>query len=286
MNGIELKNVTKQYKGFALQDVSFTVPQGSIMGLIGENGAGKTTTLRLILNMIRRDSGTINVFGMDNLKHEREIKAQIGVVLDRSCFNETLRLKDVRAIMRSIFRKQWDDALFDDYVRRFDLPSNKKVKEFSRGMGMKLSIAAALSHHPKLLILDEATSGLDPIIRSEILDVFLDFIQNEEHSILVSSHITSDLEKIADYITFIHDGRVALSEPKDKLMYEYGILKCAQDLFDALTREEVAGYRKTAFGYEVLVRDKEAIARKYEGAVLDNAALEDIMLYMVKGEQK
>lgn len=286
MNGIELKNVTKQYKDFALRDVSFTVPQGSIMGLIGENGAGKTTTLRLILNMIRRDSGEINIFGQDNLKHEREIKAQIGVVLDRPCFNETLRLKDVRAIMRNIFRKQWDDALFDGYVRRFDLPDNKKIKEFSRGMSMKLSIAAALSHRPKLLILDEATSGLDPIIRSEILDVFLDFIQDEEHSILVSSHITSDLEKIADYITFIHDGRVALSEPKDKLMYEYGILKCAQDLFDALTREEVAGYRKTAFGYEVLVRDKEAIARKYEGAVLDNAALEDIMLYMVKGEQK
>lgn len=286
MNSIELEHVTKRYKDFTLQDVSFALPQGSIMGLIGENGAGKTTTIKLILNMIARDGGTIRVFGKDNLKCEQEIKQEIGVVLDRNGFNETLRLKDVKAIMRNIFRARWDDSLFDGYARQFQLPQDKKLKELSRGMATKLSIAAALAHRPRLLILDEATSGLDPIIRSEILDVFLDFIQDEAHSILISSHITSDLEKVADYITFIHDGRVALSEPKDKLRYEYGILKCGQELFDALAKEEVAGYRKSGFGYEVLVRNREEIARKYDNAVIDGAALEDIMLYTVKGEQK
>lgn len=286
MNSIEVKNVSKHYQDFSLRDVSFFVPQGSIMGLIGENGAGKTTLIKLILNMIRRDSGTIELFGKDNVTCEQEVKAQIGVVLDKTCFNDTLKAKDVKAIMRGVFGARWDDALFDRYMEEFSVPRQKKIKEFSRGMSMKLSIAVALAHRPKLLILDEATSGLDPIIRSEILDVFLDFIQDESHSILISSHITSDLEKVADYITFIHDGRVALSEPTDKLRYEYGVLKCGQEIFDALDGSDVAGYRKTSFGYEVLVRDAEAIARRFEGAVMDSAALEDIMLYTVRGEQK
>lgn len=285
-NAIELKNVSKQYKDFALNDVSFTVPKGSIMGLIGENGAGKTTTIKLILNMIKKDAGSIRIFGADNIEHEREIKEQIGVVLDRLSFNDQLKLKEIAAIMRAIFSKSWDDQLFAEYVRNFKLPQDKKVKELSRGMGMKLSIAIALAHRPKLLILDEATSGLDPIVRSEILDVFLDFIQDEEHSILISSHITSDLEKVADYITFIHEGRVALSESKDKLLYEYGVLKCGEELFHALDQNDIAGYRKSSFGYEALVCDREKTTRKYEGAVIDSATLEDIMLFTVKGEQK
>lgn len=286
MESIKLENVCKQYKDFALRDVSFTVPTGSIMGLIGENGAGKTTIIKLILNMIKRDAGNIRVLGMDNLEYERKIKSQVGVVLDRIGFNEQLRLKEVAAIMRAIFRGSWDDALFREYAEKFRLPQDKKIKEFSRGMGMKLSIAAALSHRPKLLILDEATSGLDPIIRSEILDEFLDFIQDEEHSVLISSHITSDLEKVADYITFIHDGKVAMSESKDKMLYEYGILKCGEELFQKVEQKDIAGYRKSSFGIEALVYDRESAARKYEDAIIDRATLEDIMLFTVKGEQK
>ena len=286
MESIKLENVCKQYKDFALRDVSFTVPTGSIMGLIGENGAGKTTIIKLILNMIKRDAGNIRVLGMDNLEYERKIKSQVGVVLDRIGFNEQLRLKEVAAIMRAIFRGSWDDALFREYAEKFRLPQDKKIKEFSRGMGMKLSIAAALSHRPKLLILDEATSGLDPIIRSEILDEFLDFIQDEEHSVLISSHITSNLEKVADYITFIHDGKVAMSESKDKMLYEYGILKCGEELFQKVEQKDIAGYRKSSFGIEALVYDRESAARKYEDAIIDRATLEDIMLFTVKGEQK
>lgn len=256
------------------------------MGLIGENGAGKTTTIKLILNMIGMDAGSIHVFGMDHVDCEREIKSQIGVVLDRIAFNEQLKTKDVATIMRSIFRGKWDDALFSEYVQKFKLPQDKKIKTFSRGMGMKLSIATALSHRPKLLILDEATSGLDPIVRSEILDEFLDFIQDEEHSVLISSHITSDLEKVADYITFIHDGRVAMSEQKDKMLYEYGILKCGEELFQKIDKKDIAGYRRSSFGYEALVTDREGATLKYAGAVVDSATLEDIMLFTVKGEKK
>ncbi|CAK7015929.1 MAG: Vitamin B12 import ATP-binding protein BtuD [Desulfovibrio sp.] len=285
MDSIILNHITKQYNDFALRDVSFAVPQGSIMGLIGENGAGKTTTIKLILNMIRADAGSIRVFGLDHVKDEREIKEQIGVVMDESCFYEALKLRDVAAIMRNMF-KTWDDAMFSSLAKNFGLPGNKKLKEFSRGMKMKLSIAAALAHRPKLLILDEATSGLDPIVRSEILDVFLDFIQDEEHSILISSHITSDLEKVADYITFIHEGRVVLSESKDKMLYEYGILKCGADDFAKIDAGDIVSFRKSGFGYEALTADKNAAAHKYGNMVIDSASLEDIMLFTVKGERK
>lgn len=285
MDSLALNNVTKQYKGFRLEDVSFRLPCGSIMGLIGENGAGKTTTIKLILNMIRADAGSISVFGLDHQKDEREIKEQIGVVMEDIGFYETLKRKDIAAIMRNTFRT-WDDALFLEYAKTFDLPERKKIKEFSRGMKMNLSIAVALSHHPKLLILDEATSGLDPIVRSEILDVFLDFIQDESHSILISSHITSDLEKVADYITFIHDGKVALSESKDSMLYDYGVLKCGAEDFAKIDGADIVGYRKSGFGYEALTTDKEAVRRKYENIVVDNATLDDVMLFIVKGERK
>ncbi|MBC5648405.1 ABC transporter ATP-binding protein [Christensenella tenuis] len=285
MDSIIFKNISKEYGDFALRDVSFSVPRGSIMGLIGENGAGKTTAIRLLLNMIRADSGTIEVFGLDHAENEREIKEQIGVVMEEDCFYESLKCKDVAAILRHIF-KTWDDALFRSFVKNFGLPENKRLKEFSRGMKMKLSIAAALSHRPRLLVLDEATSGLDPIVRSEILDVFLDFIQDEEHSILISSHITSDLEKVADYITFLHGGRVVLSENKDKMLYEYGILKCGAGDFAKIDAADIVRYRKSAFGYEALTADKNAAARKYPDITLDSAGLEDVMLLMIKGETK
>lgn len=284
MKCLKLSHVTKQLDNFLLDDVSFEVPAGSIMGFIGENGAGKTTTIKCILNLMKLDSGTIQIFGLDHKEAEQEIKEQIGVVLDECFFHDILHAKAVDKIMSRIY-KGWESDTFFSYIKRFGLPEKKKIKEYSRGMKMKLSIAVALSHGAKLLILDEATSGLDPVVRNEILDVFLDYIQDEEHTILVSSHITGDLEKIADYITFIHSGRVVLSDAKDTLLESYGILKCKGSEFERLDQNDIIGYRKNSFGYEVLVKDRCAVAAKYKAAVMDPATLEDIMLYYVKGEK-
>lgn len=282
---ITVKNLKKQYpKGFCLDNVSFTLPKGCIMGLIGENGAGKTTTIKLLLNQIRRDGGEIEILGGDILKNEQKIKEQIGVVLDEGFFYEALTPKQVGAILRRIF-KSWDDALFLRYLREFSLESDKTIKEFSKGMRMKFSIVTALCHHPKLLILDEATSGLDPIVRSEILDIFLDFIQDEEHSILFSSHITTDLEKIADYITFLHEGKVVFSESKDELLYRYGLVKCSEKTFAGLDKSDFVAWRASEFGIQALTADKKRTQRRYGDLVVDDCTLDDIMLYYVKGEK-
>ena len=202
---LEVQDLTKRYDAseFSLDHLNFKVPYGSVMGLIGENGAGKTTTLKLILNLMRRDAGTIKLFGLDNIRDEGAIKQQIGVVFDENHFHELFSPADIAKILRSLYQK-WDDNLFQQYLRRFQLPADKPIKTYSRGMKVKLSIASALAHHPKLLLLDEPTSGLDPVVRDEILSIFFDFIQDEEHTILMSSHITGDLEKIADYVTFLH----------------------------------------------------------------------------------
>lgn len=282
---LQVKDLVKRYRAFTLDHVSFSLPKGSILGLIGENGAGKTTTLKLILNLIRKEGGTVSLFGMDPVRQERQVKEQIGVVLDESYFHDTLTPKDVAAGLRRIY-PGWDDGLFERYLRRFSLPKGQAIKEFSRGMKKKLSIASALGHRPRLLILDEATSGLDPVVRSEILDVFLDFIQDEEHSILLSSHITSDLEKIADYLVFLHKGRVVFEEPKDDLLQRYGVLRCGEDVFARLERSQRVGYRRSRFGYEVLVRDRAALRRRFPSAVVDAATIEDIMLFYVRGEQQ
>ena len=281
INCIEVSHLNKDFGTFSLKDVSFSLPRGSIMGFIGENGAGKTTTIRCILNLISRDGGEIRLFGRDNIRDEKDVKEDIGVVLDESYFHDNLTTKDISRIMGSIY-KNWDDGFFRSLNARFSLPENKIVKDFSKGMKMKLNIAVALAHHPKLLILDEATSGLDPIVRSEILDLFLEFIQEEDHSVLLSSHITSDLEKIADYITFIHDGRIVFSEQTDELRYRYGILRTKQDEFQLVDKEDMIGYRKNQFGYEILVANREATRRKYPQMVIDSTNLEEIMLYMSK----
>ena len=248
---IEIKGINKNYGDFQLKDVSFSLSKGSIMGFIGENGAGKTTTLKLILNLIKRDSGSIKVMGLDNIKDEKAIKDNIGVVLDDSFFHDNLTPLNINKIMSKIYSK-WDEKEYISYIQRFKLPKDKIVKDFSKGMKMKLSIAVALSHKAKLLILDEATSGLDPVVRNEILDVFLDFIQDEENSVLISSHIISDLEKVADYITFIHDGEIVFCESKDVLLYEYGIFKCGLEDFNKLNKKEFLGYEKNTFGYNVI----------------------------------
>lgn len=274
---LEIKDVSKKYAGFKLDNINLKLPSGFIMGLIGENGAGKSTMIKLILNLIYSDSGTITILGHDNKKDMKLVKEHIGVVMDESCFPENLSPKNINVIMKNIY-KTWEEDSFQSYTKHFDLPNNKIIKEYSRGMKMKLSIAAALSHDSKLLILDEATSGLDPIIRDEILDVFLEFIQDADHSILISSHIISDLEKICDYITFLHKGKLIFSDIKDDLIESHGILKCSLSQFETIDKSAVKGYRKNNFGVEALVL-KEKIHEKY---TIDPANIEDIMLYCIK----
>jgi len=284
-NILEVRNLSKQYKGFELKNVSFCLPKGSIIGFIGENGAGKTTTLKLILNEIQRSSGEIFVFGKDNIRDEKQIKQDIGVVFDENFFYYALKPVQVGKILKATY-SNWDDALYEHYLNQFKLPKNKPIKEFSRGMKMKLSIAAALSHHPKLLLLDEATSGLDPVVRSEILDVFLDFIQDEEHGILLSSHITSDLEKIADYITFIHEGEILLSAGKDDILESYAIVRGTDTELARIDKKYIVGSRNNRFGCDALVNNRAMVAAKHPHLVIDNAKLDDIMMYYVGGAAK
>lgn len=279
-----VKGLNKTYQDFSLKDVSFSLPNGSIMGLVGENGAGKTTTLKAILNLVSRESGEVQILGLDNINSEKIIKEQIGVVFDESNFHDNLTTNDISKIMSNIYKK-WDTILFENYLKSFKLPKNKIIGEFSRGMKMKLGIAAALSHHPKMLILDEATGGLDPIAREEILDIFLEFIQDEEHSILLSSHVTSDLDKIADYITFIHDGQIVFSKSKDDLIDNMGILKCGSNDFKNLDRGQVLRYRKSQFGYEVLINKKAEFIVTHPNFVVDHISIEDIMLFYIRGDK-
>ena len=281
---LQVNNLTKQYSDFKLDNVSFSVPKGTIMGLIGENGAGKSTTINAILDLIKKDDGTVTFWGQELSSDPRRLKEDIGVVFDGINFYETLTPAKIGQISKAAYT-QWDQHLYNEYLTKFQLPTKNEVKTFSKGMKMKLCIAVALSHHPKLLILDEATSGLDPVMRDDILDVFLVFVQDEQHSILMSSHITTDLEKIADYITFIHQGKVMFCKTKDELLYRYGIIRCGAALFDAIDKTEVLAYRKCDYQWDVLVADKEKARRKYKSAVVDDASIDDILLLYVKGEQ-
>lgn len=277
------ENLSKKYDGFTLNEVSFQLPKGCIMGLVGENGAGKTTIIKLILNLIKKNSGEVQVFGLDNIENDPKIKNRIGVVLDESNFHDNLKPTDISIIMNNVY-DHWNKELFLKYLDRFKLPKDKKVKNYSKGMKMKLSISVALSHNPELLILDEPTGGLDPIVRSEILDIFMDFIQDEEKAILFSTHITSDLDKIADYITFIHNGNIIFSESKEELVDNYGIIKCGTNDFNRIDKRDIIGYRKNQFSYEVLVTNKQKNKSKYKDFIMDNANLEDIMLFYIRGE--
>ena len=284
MNALEIKNISKIYKNFKLDDVSFVLPCGHIMGLIGENGAGKSTIINCILDIIEKDSGSISVLGQKNDKNNVSLKENIGVVLDASDVYDNYTVKQVENIMKDVY-KQWNHEVYDYYIQKFALPLNKIIKDFSRGMKMKMAITIALSYQPKLLILDEATSGLDPIMRDEILDVFMEFVQDENHAILLSSHISSDLEKIADYITFIHEGKLILSTSKDELIYEYGLMKCRNDEFDKIEKEDIIRYRIKTYEVEILVKDREKMAKKYPNCIVDPTKLDDIMMLYVKGEQ-
>ena len=282
-NILEVKNLCKKYNQFELKNVNLTLPKGMIMGLIGENGAGKTTTIKSILNLTN-STGEINIFGLNVKKYDKKIKEDIGVVLNENFFSEYLNPKDINKIIKNIY-KNWDEKSYFKYLEDFKLPQNKISKEFSSGMKMKLKIAVALAHHPKLLILDEPTSGLDPVARSEILDIFQDFIQNGENSIFVSSHITSDLEHIADYITFINDGEIVLSKTRDELLEEYGIVKCSKAEFEKINKKDYVKYKVNRYEYDVLVENKSEFKRKYDFNVIDRPTLEDIMLIYIKGEK-
>ncbi|MEY8389951.1 ABC transporter ATP-binding protein [Lachnospiraceae bacterium] len=282
-NALQVEHLQKNYSDFTLNNITFSLPKGCIMGLIGENGAGKSTTIKGILNLIRTDEGKVAFWG--NPLSSQIQKEDIGVVFDQMNFYGTLTPGQLGKIGAAAYRN-WDQKTYENYLKRFSLPDKKALKNFSRGMQVKQALAMALSHHAKLLILDEATSGLDPIMRDEILDIFLDFVQDEEHSILISSHITSDLEKIADYITFIHQGNIIFSENKDTLIYNYGILRCGNDAFLALDKTDILACRKMDYQWEVLVADRKAAASKYRNAAVDPATIDEIMLLYVKGERQ
>ena len=283
MNAIELNHICKSFGEFAIRDLSLTVPSGTICGLVGENGAGKSTTIRLLMNALRPDGGTARVLGVDVSSPEfRAVKEDVGVVLDEAYYPETLTAVQVGKVMAGTY-KRWDQGIYDGYLRRFDLPGKKPFKDFSRGMKMKLAIAVALSHQPKLLILDEATSGLDPIVRDEVLEIFNEFTREEDHSILISSHILSDLEKLCDYIAFLHRGRLLFCDEEDRLLEAYGVFAGTAEQMESLREEAVIGREASGYGgVRALVRREEVPA----GLELERATVEDIILFMVKGAKK
>jgi ABC-2 type transport system ATP-binding protein len=283
---LEIEHLSKHYQGFSLQDVSISLESGYIMGFIGPNGAGKTTTIKLIMNLIRRDAGAIRVFGLDNLRDEVQVRERIGFVYEENYYYEDMTINELRRIIKP-FYQQWDDQVFHSYLERFELPAKKKIKDLSRGMKMKLSLAVALSHHADLIIMDEPTSGLDPVFRSELLEILTGIIQDENKGIFFSTHITTDLDKVADYITFIHQGKVVLSDAKDSILEQYALVKGGNDLLDHDLRQEFIGLRENRFGFEGLVRDAVGARRLFEGkAIFEQPSLEEIMLFTVKGDHR
>ena len=276
-----LNMLNKTYPNFKIDNVSLNIPKGSIIGLVGQNGAGKTTLIKLLLEIIRRDSGQIRIFGNDKIS---EIKKDIGVVLDESFFPEILKINDIKTIMKNIY-SNWDNDLFEKYLQKFKLTNNQPLKELSKGMRKKLEIITALSHHPKLLILDEPTSGLDPIVRNEILDIFREFIENGQNSILFSSHITSDLENIADYIVFINEGKIVFDKTTDEIISDYGIIKCSDVDYTKIDKKDILSMIKDKYSYQVLVSNRKKYQDKKFNLVVDKVKIEDIMLIIVKGEK-
>ncbi len=284
-NIITIKNLKKKYDDkFELGKIDIDIPEGVIVGLIGENGAGKTTLIKSMLNIIKIDSGEIRIFGKDYKKEEIAIKEDIGVVLDNMFFPELLNAKDINNSMKDIY-KNWDSNLYFSYLKEFNLEECKPIKSMSKGMRKKLEIATALAHKPKLLILDEPTSGLDPVVRSEVLDIFLKFIEDEKHSILLSTHITSDLEQIADEIIFIDAGKKVLQKSRDEIIDNYAILKCDIDYFEKIDKKDIVAYKKTKYAYEILVSHQEQARRKYSECVIDKITLDNLMLLVIKGEK-
>jgi ABC-2 type transport system ATP-binding protein len=279
---LEITNVSKSYKGFSLKNINISLERGYIMGFIGPNGAGKSTTIKLIMNLIRKDNGEIKVFGLDNEKDDIAIKEKIGFVYDENHFYEELTVQEMKNIIRPFYRR-WDESLFKKYVNDFNLPLMKQIKHLSKGMKMKFSLAIALSHNAELLIMDEPTSGLDPLIRNELLDVLQSVIQDENKSVFFSTHITSDLDKIADFITIINNGEILLSNTKDQLLEEYCIVKGSKDKLDSIDQEIIIGLKENRYGFEALSKNKREVIKLFGNSVIiEKPTLEEIMLFSVK----
>lgn len=281
---VKVKNLNKSYNDFSIKNINLNIEKGTIMGFIGKNGAGKTTTIKTMLNIMEKDSGTVEFFGKELLTNEKLIKEDIAVVLSEGGFFEKLTIKKARLIMKNIY-KNWSDDLFYQYLEKLNLKENKKINQLSTGMKKKFYIALSMAHKPKLLILDEPTAGLDPVAREEILDLFLEFIQNEESSIFISSHITTDLEKIADNITFIDNGEIIFSEEKDNLIYFRAIARCTLEEFKNIDKKDYLFYRKNSYSYEILVENKIIFKEKYKNIIVDNVTIDEIMLFYTKGEK-
>lgn len=281
-NILEVKNLTKKYKDFTLDNVSFKLEKGFIMGFIGPNGAGKSTTIKLLMNLVKKNSGEIKIFGLDNIKNEKEVKQRIGFVYDENHFYEELNLIEMKNIIAP-FYKHWENKVFAKYMTDFNLPVKKKIKDLSKGMKMKYSLAIALSHDAELIIMDEPTSGLDPVFRSEMLDILCSIIQDENKSIFFSTHITTDLEKVADYITFLNKGNIVFSDTKDNILENYSIVKGDKALLDSDTKKEFVGIRENSFGFEALTNNGKRIKKLFNNnALIEKATLEDIMVYTVR----
>ena len=274
MNSISVKNLSKEYKHFKLDNLNLNVPAGSVIGLVGANGAGKTTLIKLLLGIIKKDSGTINMID----------KEEIGIVLDDAFLPDLLKINDINKIMKNIY-KNWNEELFKEYLQKFNLTNNVPIKSLSKGMKKKLEIATSLSHNPKLLILDEPTSGLDPIVRGEVLDIFREFMENDENSILISSHITSDLENIADYIVLIDNGKIILNKSIVDITDNYGIIRCTKEMFDKLKNKAI-NYRKNKYDYEVLIDNKKEIKKEYKDLNIDKANIDEMMYLLLRGEKE
>lgn len=280
---LEIKNLRKIFKGFSLKDINLTLEKGYIMGFIGPNGAGKSTTIKLIMNLLKKDAGEIKVFGLDNIRDEMEVKNRIGFVYDENYYYDELTITEMKKIIAPVY-KNWDEALYNKYINEFGLPAGKKIKDLSRGMKMKFSLAVSLSHHAELLIMDEPTSGLDPVIRSELLDILSGVIQDENKGVFFSTHITSDLDKIADYVTMIDNGEIILSATKDDIIDNYCLVKGPKEILDKDTQAIFIGIKRNAFGFEALAKDKKQVLKVFRDRVIvEKPSLEDVMLYYTKG---
>lgn len=284
-NAIEINGLTKKYDGFTLDNVSFSVPKGSIMGFIGQNGAGKTTTIRALLNIIKIDSGEIKLLGLDHEKDEYAVKERIAVVFDELPFHDSFTGAALSKMFGGLYGT-WDEKRFLELCDRFGLPVKKKLSKFSKGMKMKMQIATALSHNAELLIMDEATTGLDPVVRNEILDMFREYLMDDDKSILMSSHITSDLEKIADCVTFIDKGKILLTGYKDDVLDTHGVIKCTKAEFKEIAPADFISARVNDFGADVMIADRAAAEKKYSGAMIEKTTLEEIMLFYVNRGKK
>ncbi len=282
---LEVKNLRKNFKDFTLKDICFSIPKGFIMGFIGPNGAGKSTTIKLIMNLLKKDGGEIKIFGLDHIQHENEIKNRIGFVFDENCFYEELTILEMKKFVASMY-KNWEENTFTKYLKEFQLPPKKKIKDLSKGMKMKFSLAIALSHQAELLIMDEPTSGLDHGARHELLDILSYLIQDENKGVLFSTHITSDLDKIADYITFIQNGEIILSTTKDEILDNYAVIKGDRNLLNQETRKYFIGIKENQFGFEGLISNKNELNRVFANhVVIEKPSLENIMIHYMRGKE-